>query len=110
MLLLETRLSSFTSKFKLISLRSRHSNNLSSVYIDRMWWQWQQANASSRLYDMSGNSVNLTLASNIANEPVGGWPNTTLTYEIDVADILPSVDIATVMNIQGGCLCYQYDY
>ncbi|RDW69196.1 tyrosinase central protein-like protein [Coleophoma cylindrospora] len=79
-------------------------------YVDRIWWQWQQANASFRMYDMSGNSVNLSLPLNIENTPASGWPNTTLDYTLNVADILPSVSIQTVMNVQGGYLCYKYDY
>ncbi|KAH8647224.1 hypothetical protein BX600DRAFT_484524 [Xylariales sp. PMI_506] len=81
------------------------------TYIDRLWWQWQQANASARLYAMDGNALNVTyleLAGDVP--PAGGWPNTTLDYVLNVYDILPDVEIREVMNAQGGLLCYEYDY
>lgn len=75
-------------------------------YIDRYWWNWQQANASSRLWAMAGNTVNET--ANV--EPATGWVNATLAYELSMYDIIPNVTIESVMNIQGGYLCYEYDY
>lgn len=80
-------------------------------YIDRMWWNWQVANASSRMFDVSGNNFNTTfLEETNAVLPASVAQNTTLDYVITVADIIPSVTIETVMNIQGGYLCYEYDY
>lgn len=79
-------------------------------YIDRVWWKWQTANASSRLTDMSGNAWNMTtLAVNNVVLPASEW-NTTLDYTLAVADVIPSVPISEVMNAQGGYLCYEYDY
>ncbi|TGO18396.1 hypothetical protein BTUL_0010g00660 [Botrytis tulipae] len=48
-------------------------------YVDRMWWQWQQANVTSRMFDISGNSLNETyLAEQDDVAPAAGWPQTTL--------------------------------
>ncbi|KAF7885976.1 uncharacterized protein EAF02_004485 [Botrytis sinoallii] len=80
-------------------------------YIDRMWWQWQQANATSRMFDISGNSLNETyLAEQGDVAPAADWPQMTLEYTLTTADILPDVQIYDVVNIQGGYLCYEYDY
>lgn len=60
---------------------------------------------------MSGNSLNTTyLDEQGAVAPAGGWANVTLDYTLSVADILPDVTIEDVMNVQGGYLCYEYDY
>ncbi|KAF3769370.1 hypothetical protein M406DRAFT_65644 [Cryphonectria parasitica EP155] len=80
-------------------------------HIDRMWWNWQTANASSRLFDMSGNAFNYTyLEEHGTTLPSGINPNTTLNYTLNVANILPDIPIEQVMNAQGGLLCYEYDY
>ena len=76
-----------------------------------MWWKWQIANSSSRMFDMSGSAWNFTyIAEEGAVLPSDLNPNTTLDYVLTVADILPDIKIEKVMNIQGGELCYQYDY
>jgi tyrosinase len=80
-------------------------------YIDRVWWQWQQADAKSRMFDVSGNSLNTTyLAEQGYVAPKGGYAETTLEYVLSVADIVPDVQIVDVVNVQGGYLCYEYDY
>ncbi|KAF7893779.1 hypothetical protein EAF00_007293 [Botryotinia globosa] len=80
-------------------------------YVDRMWWQWQQANATSRMFDISGNSLDETyLAEQGDVAPAAGWPQTTLEYTHTTADIFPDVQIYDVVNIQGGYLCYEHDY
>ncbi|TVY17755.1 Tyrosinase ustQ [Lachnellula arida] len=72
------------------------------TYLDRYWWQWQQANASERLYAMSGYTT--------SDEPATGWVNTTLDYVMHSFDIFPNTTVGSVMDIQGGYLCYEYDY
>ncbi|KAF4819272.1 N-acetyl-6-hydroxytryptophan oxidase ivoB [Colletotrichum siamense] len=80
-------------------------------YIDRLWWQWQTANAPVRFSDMSGQAFNSTNLEALGQTgPTGGWPNATLDYPLWMADILPNVTISEVMNVQGGLLCYDYDY
>ncbi|CZR52293.1 related to monophenol monooxygenase (tyrosinase) [Phialocephala subalpina] len=72
------------------------------TYLDRIWWQWQQINATSRLYGMGGNTT--------TSEPATGWVTTTLDYVLSSYGIIPNVTIDEVMNIQGGYLCYEYEY
>lgn len=75
-------------------------------YIDRLWWKWQEADSANRLYAIGGPTVNITL--NV--EPATGWTNATLDYVLSSYGLLPNTTIETVMNIQGGYLCYRYDY
>ncbi|GCB27455.1 tyrosinase [Aspergillus awamori] len=75
------------------------------MYIDRVWWKWQQQDPINRLYDISGPTLNHT--ANV--EPAGGWQNATLHYELSSFNIMPNITIAEVMNTQGGYLCYGYD-
>lgn len=77
----------------------RHHN-----YIDRLWWQWQQADGANRLFWISGNTVNETLY------PSQIGVNATLDYVLQLSDIVPDVKAVEVMNAQGGFLCYDYDY
>ncbi|KAF3767350.1 hypothetical protein M406DRAFT_61271 [Cryphonectria parasitica EP155] len=80
-------------------------------YIDRVWWKWQTANASSRLSDMSGNAWNYTFfEENDITLPASVNLNTTLDYVLTTFDILPDIKVEEVMNAQGGYLCYEYDY
>ncbi|KAF8853844.1 hypothetical protein BDZ45DRAFT_657373 [Acephala macrosclerotiorum] len=71
-------------------------------YLDRLWWQWQQSNSSSRMYDMAGYTT--------SEEPATGWVNTTLSYVMSMYDIIPNVTVEQVMNVQGGYLCYEFEY
>jgi tyrosinase len=75
-------------------------------YIDRLWCQWQQANPEVRFWQMNGNIVNQTEYV----EPATGWGTASLDYELSTYGMLPNVTIATVMNVQGGYLCCEYDY
>lgn len=79
--------------------------------IDRMWWKWQAADSSSRLFDISGNAFNTTqLEVDGIVLPSGVSANTTLDYMLTVGDILPDIKVDKVMNIQDSLLCYKYDY
>jgi len=71
-------------------------------YIDRLYWQWQQLDPTNRLHLVSGNST--------INEPVGGWEDMTLDYEMNMWGIVDNVTIGDVTNIQGGYLCYEFEY
>lgn len=63
------------------------------------------------MFDMSGNAWNMTtLEVNNVTLPAGVDLNTTLDYILEVSDVIPEVTIQEVMNIQGGYLCYEYDY
>jgi tyrosinase len=72
------------------------------TYLDRLWWQWEQINAAERMFAIEGNTT--------VTEPPSGWETMTIDYEMDMYDIVPNVTIRDVVNIQGGYLCYEYEY
>lgn len=79
-------------------------------FMDRLWWKWETANPSG-MTDMSGNAWNTTyFAESGAVVPQGANANTTLDYVLHSENIMPDVEISKIMNIQGGYLCYDYDY
>ncbi|KAF5643351.1 monophenol monooxygenase [Fusarium tjaetaba] len=67
-------------------------------FIDRLWWKWQSEDPASRLYQLGGPSIQ------------GGTEETTLDYVMTTYGIRPNVTVKEVMDIQGGFLCYKYDY
>lgn len=73
-------------------------------YIDRLWWKWQAADNETRLWAMSGNTVNETLF------PQQAGVKASLDTVIQQQNIIPDIHIRDVMNAQGGYLCYDYDY
>ncbi|RDI82366.1 hypothetical protein Vi05172_g7687 [Venturia inaequalis] len=75
---------------------------LHHTYLDRLWWQWEQIDAAGRMFAMGGNTT--------VTEPPGGFVEMTIDYEMNMFDIVPNVTIADVVNIQGGYLCYDYEY
>ncbi|PYH90323.1 tyrosinase [Aspergillus ellipticus CBS 707.79] len=74
------------------------------TYIDKVWFDWQKGDPTSRLYQISGPAINESANA----EPAGGYPNTTLSYVLSSDEILPNVTVETVMNPMGGYLCYDY--
>jgi tyrosinase len=71
-------------------------------YVDRLYWQWQQINATERLHLVSGNTT--------ITESADGWKAMTLDYEMNMYGIVDNVTIGDVTNIQGGYLCYEFEY
>ncbi|KAF4417048.1 monophenol monooxygenase [Fusarium acutatum] len=67
-------------------------------FIDRLWWKWQSEDLDSRLYQRGGPSAQ------------GGTEELTLDYVMTTYGIRPNVTVKEVMDIQGGFLCYKYDY
>ncbi|EWG48604.1 hypothetical protein FVEG_08309 [Fusarium verticillioides 7600] len=67
-------------------------------FIDRLWWKWQSEDPDSRLYQLGGPCVQ------------GGTEETTLDCIMTTYGIRPNVTVKEVMDIQGGFLCYKYDY
>lgn len=68
------------------------------AFVDRLWWKWQSEDPANRLYQLGG--------------PVkqGGSEETTLDHVMTTYGIRPNVTVRDVMDIQGGFLCYEYDY
>lgn len=81
-------------------------------YLDRVWWNWQSANSGEHMFDISGDAYNVTYLDEIdyTGTAINASAVTTLDYVINVDDILSDVTIYEIMNIQGGVLCYAYDY
>ncbi|EKD21315.1 uncharacterized protein L3040_000650 [Drepanopeziza brunnea f. sp. 'multigermtubi'] len=75
---------------------------LHHAYLDRLYWQWQQVSAADRMFAISGNTT--------VTEPADGWEEMTLDYELSMFGVGESVRMEEVMNIQGGYLCYAFEY
>lgn len=86
--------------------------------LDRLWWQWQQANLTSRLTDMNGRNVPLAefLIQNKVPYPSdavldydGDDGNiTTLNHNLWMVGIIPNATIAEVMDVGGDLICAEY--
>ncbi|KAI3392966.1 hypothetical protein diail_4914, partial [Diaporthe ilicicola] len=83
--------------------------------LDRLWWEWQQVNLTSRLTDMTGRNVPLAsyLSSNALPYPSAaildydGDPGdmTTLNHNLWMVGIIRNATIAEVMNLGGDLIC-----
>ncbi|KAI5779170.1 putative tyrosinase [Geopyxis carbonaria] len=71
-------------------------------WIDRLWWKWQAEDPETRMYQLGGFTTPV--------KPVTGWVETTLDYVMDLYGIGPDTTVGDIMNIQGGFLCYDFDY
>ncbi|KAH7412928.1 hypothetical protein BKA64DRAFT_703041 [Cadophora sp. MPI-SDFR-AT-0126] len=71
-------------------------------YIDRLYWQRQQINATDRMFAISGNTT--------VTEPATSWEALTLDYELNMFGASKYARMEDVMNIQGGYLCYAFEY
>ncbi|KAH7552005.1 hypothetical protein BM1_08867 [Bipolaris maydis] len=75
---------------------------LHHAFIDRLWWNWLFEDLGNRLYQLGGPS---------SQGPCeGNCEETTLDYVLTTYGIRPNVTVKDVMDIQGGYLCYKYDY
>lgn len=86
--------------------------------LDRLWWQWQQANLSSRLTEMSGRNV--PTAANLEEDEwlfpsasildYNGDPGnvTTMNHVLWMVDLLPNVTVADVLDSSGDVICAEY--
>jgi tyrosinase len=98
---------------------------LHHTWLDKVWWDWQAKNLSSRLYDISGN--NQQLANTTLFDVPGGngglvgdgnytvtyytgdpGNTTTLDHVLSSLNVKPNVTARQVMDIRGGYLCYEY--
>ncbi|KAH9219820.1 hypothetical protein DL95DRAFT_457086 [Leptodontidium sp. 2 PMI_412] len=71
-------------------------------YVDRLYWQWQQINATDTMYAISRNTT--------VTEPATGWKALTLDYELDMFGVADNAKMEDAMNIQGGFLCYAFEH
>lgn len=86
--------------------------------VDRLWWQWQQANLSARLTDMSGPLIpptnimkeNRWLLPSAAYLDYDGDPAnaTTLNHVLWTMGVWPNHTISEVMDSRGSLICADY--
>lgn len=91
---------------------------LHHAYIDRVWWQWQQANLSSRLTDISGRNVptdealalgNLSYPTAAILDYDGDPGNvTTLNHTLWMVDLIANATAGDVMDLGGPVSCAEY--
>ncbi|KAK7705175.1 hypothetical protein SLS64_008069 [Diaporthe eres] len=87
--------------------------------LDRLWWNWQQADPDTRTYDI-GNWSNIPPYSYLEQQYLD-YPSsslidysgdngniTTLQHVLWIADIVPNVTIADVMDLSGETICAEY--
>ena len=91
---------------------------LHHTYLDRVWWQWQQGDLSSRLADISGRNVPTAedLARNNLSYPAAsildydGDPGnvTTLNHNLWMVDLIANATVGDVMDLVGQTSCAEY--
>lgn len=91
---------------------------LHHAYIDRLWWQWQQANLTSRLTDISGPNVpsddilalgNLSYPTAAVLDYDGDSGNvTTLNHTLWMVNLIANATAGDVMDLGGSTSCAEY--
>ncbi|KAF4545856.1 Amino acid transporter [Lasiodiplodia theobromae] len=86
--------------------------------LDRLWWEWQSANLSSRLYDIAGQNIptdEFLSVNNFTSPPAsmtdyfGDDGNvTTLNHNLWMAGLIPNVTVGDVMDLGGEVICAEY--
>ncbi|KAJ3516676.1 hypothetical protein NMY22_g14151 [Coprinellus aureogranulatus] len=66
--------------------------------LDRVWWKWQEEDRDSRLYDISGPTVQ------------NGTDQIQLSFELDFPALGPNVTVLEVMDASAFPGCFTYDY
>lgn len=92
--------------------------HLHHAYLDKLWWEWQKANYTERLTDMSGNNTapEFTLILSGLSQPgpeimdYNGDPGTvtTLNYNLWMNSLLANVTVGDVMQLNGSTICAEY--
>lgn len=99
---------------------------LHHTWLDKIWWDWQAQDLSSRLYDISGRNTQ-DPDQCFPPHPAPGQPChtppprpeliandgdpgnvTTLNHVLDMMGIIPNVTIEAVMDIGNPLMCYEY--
>ncbi|KAF4820078.1 Tyrosinase ustQ [Colletotrichum siamense] len=91
---------------------------LHHAYLDRVWWQWQEANLTARLTDISGQNIpdqsildmaGLSAPGSELTDYNGDNGNvTTLNHVLFIQNLVPNVTIADIMDIRGDVVCAEY--
>lgn len=91
---------------------------LHHTYLDRVWWQWQQGDLTSRVGDISGRNVpsaedlarnNLSYPSTALLDYDGDPGNvTTLNHNLWMVDLIANATVGDVMDLGGPLSCAEY--
>lgn len=91
---------------------------LHHAYLDRVWWQWQEANLTARLTDISAQNIpdqsildiaGLSAPVNELTDYNGDNGNvTTLNHVLFIQNLVPNVTIADIMDIRGDVVSAEY--
>ncbi|KAJ7176749.1 tyrosinase [Mycena filopes] len=73
---------------------------LHHAFLDKLWWQWVGMNFSSRIEEISGRST---------VDPPPYVNNVTLSFELGMEMLAPTVTVREVMDIRNELLCYMYE-
>ncbi|KAH6908712.1 hypothetical protein BKA70DRAFT_1385955 [Coprinopsis sp. MPI-PUGE-AT-0042] len=68
--------------------------------LDRIWWKWQNAKPSTRMYAISGNT----------NSSSPSSPQLTLDYQMPFTTLSTPVRVENVMDTNSAPWCFTYDY
>lgn len=75
---------------------------LHHAFIYRLWWQWQNEDIDTRLYEIGGYTT--YPASD------GGNTTTTLEFGLQLLGIWDDKFVGDVMDLHNSFLCHEYDY
>ncbi|KAK7706673.1 hypothetical protein SLS64_007504 [Diaporthe eres] len=75
---------------------------LHHAFIDRLWWQWQNEDIDTRLYEIGGYTT--YPASD------GGNTTTTLEFGLQLLGVWDDKVVGDVMDLHNSFLCHEYDY
>ncbi|KAL3469805.1 hypothetical protein BJX99DRAFT_64400 [Aspergillus californicus] len=88
--------------------------------LDRLWWEWQSANLTSRLYAISGRNVprQTFLDENSFDYPSAALRDydgdhgnvTTLNHTLWMVGVIANATIGDVMDLNGEYICAEYVY
>ncbi|PSN62325.1 Di-copper centre-containing protein [Corynespora cassiicola Philippines] len=91
---------------------------LHHAYVDKLWWEWQQQDLSTRLTDMSGRNVPSAETREFFNfdEPGpeftdyfgDGGNETTLQHNMWMVDITSNITISDIMDLHNDINCATY--
>ena len=69
--------------------------------LDRIWWKWQNANPSARMYAVSGNTNSTSPSTS---------PQLTLDFLMPFTTLSAPVKVEDVMDTTSAPWCFTYDY
>ncbi|KAF2427391.1 Di-copper centre-containing protein [Tothia fuscella] len=81
---------------------------LHHAYIDKLWWDWQNFNLSSRLYEIGGPNVRPTAELPLRKRNGDFGNMTKLDHVLSLYSIMPNKTIGDVMDTRSDFLCYKY--